>query len=216
MVSIDLGSTYTKGGLFTIEKGGFKLQRKESVPTTAQRLAEGFQKVLKGLTRDLNAPFDIVYSSSAKGGLSVSAVGIVPDLTSKMAYQAAVSAGARIHGLYSYKLNQKDISDIEVKSPDIILLTGGIDGGNEKYLRHNAQLLARMASPIPIVFAGNRAMTEEIRTILESRELYLTENVLPEMERPNPEPARQMIQRLFLERIVKGKGLSEIIDQTQV
>ncbi|MCZ5770918.1 glutamate mutase L [Escherichia coli] len=71
------------------------------------------------------------YSSSAKGGLAVAAMGLVPSITLETAKVTAHSAGAKIAQYYAYKLNRRDIRALEETQPDILLFTGGTDGGEE-------------------------------------------------------------------------------------
>lgn len=42
LASIDIGSTYTKGALFALEAGAFRLLSRAETPTTADNLAVGF------------------------------------------------------------------------------------------------------------------------------------------------------------------------------
>ncbi len=52
------------------------------------------------------------------------------------------------------------MADLERLEPDIILFTGGTDGGNAAVVLRNAERLA--ASPLrsPILYAGNRKIRE--------------------------------------------------------
>lgn len=79
------------------------------------------------------------YSSSAKGGLAVAAMGLVPSITLETAKVTAHSAGAKIAQYYAYKLNRRDIQALEETQPDILLFTGGTDGGEESYGLNNAR-----------------------------------------------------------------------------
>ena len=76
-------------------------------------------------------------------------------------------------------------------APDILLLAGGTDGGNSEVILHNADALGRSRLACPIVLAGNR----ERRWInaangSPARALIVTENVMPEFNVLNIEPAR--------------------------
>jgi len=137
------------------------------------------------------------------------ACGLVPELTTKAASLATLGAGAKIIGLYSYELTEDDIEEIAESSPDILLLTGGTDGGNSKYILHNATKLAESPGEYPIIVAGNRSSGRQIMKILANRRAFLCENVMPSLNVLNIEPARQMIRDIFLEQIVKAKGLSQ-------
>lgn len=222
LLSIDIGSTYTKGALFSLEDARLSLLSASSIPTTVGRLSEGFRAVtakLLNLTenftkKDFPENLEVFYSSSAKGGLKVVALGIVPELTMKMAKETACSAGAKITSVFSYKLNERNLAEIEAENPDIILFTGGTDGGNEKINIHNARMLAKLKPSIPVIYAGNSFLRYCVEGIFEGREYYIVENVLPDLETPNVEPARFKIRDLFLKSIVFGKGLDEIISLT--
>ena len=144
--------------------------------------------------------------SSAAGGLRMIACGLVPELTAKAASLASMGAGAKIVGLYSYELTEDDAEEITSKSPDILLLTGGTDGGNKKCILYNAQVLAETPGDFPIIVAGNRNCNSEIKKILKHRQTYFCENVMPAIGVLNIEPTRQLIRNIFLERIVHAKG----------
>ncbi|MCR4396755.1 MAG: glutamate mutase L [Candidatus Saccharicenans sp.] len=49
IISLDLGSTWTKGVLFTLSPSGLKLEKRISVPTTQDNLVRGFRQALVGL-----------------------------------------------------------------------------------------------------------------------------------------------------------------------
>ena len=81
---------------------------------------------------------------------------------------AALGAGAKLVGNYSYKLNQSEIKEIADLAPDIILLVGGTDGGNEEVILHNARVLAESGMSAPVIMAGNKVCADEIRRLLEA------------------------------------------------
>ncbi|HBI57017.1 MAG TPA: MutL protein, partial [Firmicutes bacterium] len=92
----------------------------------------------------------------AAGGLAMIACGLVPELTGQAAKLAVLGAGAKVLRVYGYNLNRDDVKEIESIRPDILLLAGGTDGGNKRFLLENAQALAENVSPLPVVLAGNR------------------------------------------------------------
>jgi uncharacterized protein (TIGR01319 family) len=57
------------------------------------------------------------------------------------------------------------------------------------------------------VYAGNREAVDEARRLLAGNPLVCTENVMPEFNVLNIEPAREAIRRVFIERIVHAKGI---------
>lgn len=221
IVSVDIGSTWTKAALFTPEGDGLTLVNHVLTPTTTHHLAEGFFTSLNQVlnvadARPLLNSGDVTlkYSSSAKGGLAVAAMGLVPSITLESAKVTAHSAGAKIAQYYSYKLNRHDIQTLEDSPPDILLFTGGTDGGEESYGLANARALAASKLDCAIIYAGNRDIQDDVQTILGHKDLIVVDNVLPDLDHPNPYAARKAICDVFLSRIVKGKGLDVIVGET--
>jgi len=206
---IDFGSTYTK--VTAVDISGSELLGCASAHTTVDAgVEEGLSSALVELescTGPLNYSKRLACSSAA-GGLRMVACGLVPELTAKAASLALLGAGAKVIGSYSYQLTEDDIDEIVAKSPDILLLTGGTDGGNTECILHNAAKLADKPGEFPIVVAGNRNCGRQIMEIFRHHEAYLCDNVMPSLEKLNIEPARHKIREIFLDRIVRAKGLS--------
>lgn len=212
VVSIDIGSTYTKGGLFSVERGGLRLLRQAGTPTTPDDLSRGFDAVRSVLAAEADYTGARVYfSSSARGGLKIAALGLTPDLTLSIARMAACSAGGKIVKAFSYGLTEEEIAELEALAPDIILFTGGTDGGSEKTNLRNARLLASSSIASVILYAGNRKIQSDILALLAGKEAVAADNIMPDVGVVNIEPARDVIRRIFLDKIVDGKGLSRIV-----
>ena len=218
IVSIDIGSTWTKGAIFDYRESILEFKARSAHKTTTENLADGFFNVLSSLAPSYkdsmqNNELELFYSSSAKGGLAVAAIGIVPDITLATAKVAAFSAGAKISSFFSYHMTDADVQTLENSLPDIVLFTGGTDGGNKEYVLSNAEQLARSNLACSIIYAGNRDLVDEVRSILSKKELVIVENILPEIDVQNPQPARDAMREIFLSKIVQGKGLQDIVDQ---
>ncbi|WP_323116231.1 glutamate mutase L, partial [Klebsiella variicola] len=126
----------------------------------------------------------------------------------------AHSAGAKVSQHFAYKLNRTDIRKLEQTPPDIFLFTGGTDGGDVGYGLQNAKMLAESDLNCSIIYAGNRDIQDDIAEILGHKELTVVNNILPSLDSPNPFDARKAICDIFLKKIVKGKGLDVIVEQT--
>jgi len=207
---IDFGSTYTKVVAIDLERES--ILGWEHRPTTVEEdITIGLKEALDALHRRLG--FTPAYRhrlacSSAKGGLRLIAVGLVPNLTGEAAKRAALGAGARVLGVYCHHLSPSEVAKIRRESPDIILLVGGTDGGNSEVILHNARMLAHLPPSIPVVVAGNKEVADEVRDILQvdGRLVRVTENVMPELGQLNVIPAREAIRRLYIESIIEAKG----------
>ncbi len=121
---LDIGSTWTKGLAFRLEGESVTLLKRASRPTTVANLADGFFAVLGDcvsgdpLALLKSGELKLQYSSSAKGGLAVAAIGLVPEVTLEVGKIAAQSAGARLSQVFSYHLTRRDIAGLEASPPD--------------------------------------------------------------------------------------------------
>lgn len=210
---IDFGSTFTK--LIVIDLDG------ERVVTRAQSPSTVDTDIMKGLNASLDmihrgqgikAPYRYKLAcSSAAGGLRMVTVGLVPELTVEAATRAALGAGAKVIGVYSYQLTKKELHELETLAPDIILLAGGTDGGDQETILHNARSLSRCNLHAPIIVAGNKVASDEIQAILDSenKEYMITDNVMPEIGVLQVDNVRSIIRDVFINRIIKAKGLKD-------
>ncbi len=209
---IDFGSTYTKVTAVDLEEERL-LGTASSYTTVETDINEGLANALENLFAKTGPlDFDQRYAcSSAAGGLKMVSCGLVPELTAEAARMASLGAGAKVMQVYSYQLTEEDGEEIEELKPDIFLLTGGTDGGNRDTIIENARVLAGVPSQFPIVIAGNRNAASACRRILEKagKQAVVCENVMPRFGVLNIEPAQNRIRDIFLERIIKAKGLSE-------
>jgi len=145
-------------------------------------------------------------------------IGLVPGLTVEAANQAALGAGAKVVGSTAFKLREHTVREIEGMQPDILLLTGGADGGDSATILHNARCLAAWERPVPVVVAGNEAVTEEVCGILRDsgKTVRRARNVMPKAGEVAVESAREEIRKLFMERIAHAKGMDRISDVVPV
>ena len=210
---LDFGSTYTKLTAVDVDNEEILATAKD-ITTIDSDIMIGFNKAYEELMRQLEGKevnfVKKLACSSAAGGLKMVAVGLVPDLTAEAAKRAALGAGARVIKVYSYELTKDEIEEIRGLDLDIILLAGGTNGGNKQCIIHNAKMLVEGNINLPIVVAGNKIANDEIREIFKEAGFYfsITENVMPQLNSLNVEPAREEIRKVFMDRITDAKGLS--------
>lgn len=211
---IDFGSTYTKVCLVNLDPPALiGTSRAPSTPKTG--LLDGLTEALEAFSSEqLEGTAVKKATSSAAGGLRIVAIGLVPELTVKAAREAALGAGARVMGTYAYTLTDEELDEIKDLEPDLLLLSGGTDGGDRKNILENAVRIAESGLSVPVVVAGNKAAASHVKRILEQKvpHVVVTKNVMPEINVLQVEPARQAIRDLYLQEITKAKGL-DIIQQ---
>ena len=212
---IDFGSTFTK--ILAIDLDSEEILAYAQSGTTVETdIMIGLRKALDLLPSHLKkAPYECkLSSSSAAGGLGMVTIGLIPELSAEAARRAALGAGAKVIKVYSFRLSTKELKELETLSPDILLLAGGTDGGNREVILDNARMLSQSRVHCPILIAGNKTAADEVDSILSSsgKSTLITDNVMPEVNVLNVEPAREMIRKVFIDRIIAAKGLKKAED----
>jgi uncharacterized protein (TIGR01319 family) len=216
-LAIDFGSTFTKGSLFDLEQE--KVLGVAYEPSTVGTdVAIGLRAVLARLTPLASTPMKQVPArvcSSAAGGLRMAVIGLVPSLSLEAAQRAALGAGAKIIGAYGHKMSPAIVSTLEKSRPDLILLAGGIDGGDEETILHNARALARLGLANPIIVAGNQFVSGDCADILRAAgcNVTLAANILPEIDRVEVDEVHHLIRELFVKHITQAKGIERVSDE---
>ncbi|SHE68150.1 conserved hypothetical protein [Marinitoga hydrogenitolerans DSM 16785] len=173
----------------------------------------GIEKALKIIENKLGEKVSwnkFLATSSAAGGLKMTVHGLVYDMTVKASREAALGAGGVIKYVTAGKMRKSHIKKILEIKPNLIFLAGGVDYGEEETVLHNAELLKDLPIKVPIIYAGNIAVVDEIKEILSNKKLYITENVYPKVDQLNVEPARKVIQEVFSEHIIHAPGMEKI------
>jgi uncharacterized protein (TIGR01319 family) len=209
---IDIGSTFTKVVAVDLKREEV-VSRVESPSTVEMDVTIGLREALGKVEKDIGSirGIEAIACSSAAGGLRVVSVGLVPELSCEAAKRAALGAGAKIVGHFSYELTQSEMRQIEDICPDLLLLAGGTDGGNLKAILHNASLLSRSKITAPIVVAGNKSAFDKIKEMFNtsSRVVKFVKNVMPEIGRLEVEDCREAMRDVFMENIVRAKGIDK-------
>jgi uncharacterized protein (TIGR01319 family) len=200
---VDIGSTFTKAALVDLPSG--RLLAAAQAPTTLDDVVTGVLAATAGFP---DAP--VLACSSAGGGLRLAVVGYEELISAEAGHRAALSAGARVVHVAAGRLDDDALRRLGEVAPDVVLLVGGTDGGEESVLRHNASALAGRGGRVPVVLAGNVAVRDEITAVLRDGGLPVrpADNVIPDIGRLAPESARTAIREVFLEHVIGGERLS--------
>ncbi len=211
----DFGSTFTKVALVDGDEG--RLLATAQHPTTVESdVIEGFRAAeAEALAAaGLRASDRALAASSAAGGLRMVAVGLVDDLTAAAAQRSALGAGAKVAAVYSGVLEEAQVAGIRADAPDVLLFAGGTDGGERQRVLANAERVAAAGIETAVVVACNRDVANDVAALFDGagHETVVVDNVLPDIQRENSEPARIAIRELFISRVVRAKGLSRTSD----
>jgi len=251
IIATDCGSTTTKAILIERRGDEYRLIVRGEAPTTVEAPAEdvtrgvlnavGEVEELTGLSliRDgrlitkregENIGMDMYMStSSAGGGLQMMVAGVVKSMTAESAQRAALGAGAIVMDVLASndgRLPHQKIEVIRHLRPDMILLSGGIDGGTISHVVELAELIGA-AEPkprfgigykLPIIYAGNSSARDIIKNVLAKKsDLVIVDNIRPVLERENLGPARDKIHDLFMEHVMaQAPGYKKLMEWTAV
>lgn len=151
-------------------------------------------------------------TSSAAGGLRMSVHGLTTRMTAMAAREAALGAGAVVKYQTAGRLRDADIVHIASAKPNLILLAGGVEGGDFDTVLFNAARLADLPMRPIVVYAGNSAAADEARALLETAgfRVRVTSNVYPSIDELDIVPARAVIHDAFEEHITHAPGMSRI------
>jgi len=237
ILATDCGSTTTKAILIQKIDGVYRQTHRGEAPTTVE---EPFADVTIGVLNAVQELEDLsgrkfigedgrlihpargetgsdiyISTSSAGGGLQMLVAGVIRQMTAESAKRAALGAGAIVMDVMAANDQRKpheQIQNIRDLRPDMILLSGGTDGGNTTQVVQLAELIApakpqpRFGSryTMPLIYAGNRDARDAVAKTFhgESVELKMVENLRPVMEMENLGPARDAIHDLFLEHVM--------------
>jgi len=236
ILATDCGSTTTKAILIQKVDGQFRQTHRGEAPSTVEEpfadvtvgVVNAVQEVAELAGRPLIADGHIIQpatetegcdiyisTSSAGGGLQMMVAGVIKEMTAASAKRAALGAGAIVMDTIASNDKRKpheQIQRIRDLRPDMMLLSGGTDGGTLTHVVKIAELVApakpqpRFGSQylLPIIFAGNKDAIPKIQELFGNEEFDLTivENLRPVMERENLGPARDAIHDLFLEHVM--------------
>ena len=213
---VDFGSTFTKLTLVSKDRQDI-IAKSKSYTTVETSVIEGYEKAKSEMLKYLKCKEDIniiktLCCSSAGGGLKIVTIGITPSYTVEATKRVVMGAGGRIVASFSYYITDEDLEIIKKTDYDIILLSGGTEGGNKSYILANAKKLAEHMVEKPIVVAGNSNARNEIKKIFKNYGIkaFYTENIMPDTDKINPYAAKEVIREIFMNLITKANGMNEV------
>ncbi|MCP3905707.1 MAG: methylaspartate mutase [Planctomycetes bacterium] len=249
ILATDCGSTTTKAILIQKVDGAYRQTHRGEAPTTVE---EPFADVTMGAVNSVtevaeladrklidddgriiqpaegNTGCDLYIStSSAGGGLQMMVAGVVAQMTGESAKRAALGAGAIVMDVIASNDKRRpheQIQRIRELRPDMILVSGGTDGGDTKKVVQIAELIAparpqpRFGSDyrLPLIYAGNKDAADLVsQAFADTVDLTIVDNLRPVLERENLGPARDAIHDVFLEHVMAhAPGYNKLMDWT--
>jgi len=251
VLATDCGSTTTKARLFKKIGDAYRFICAGEAPTTVEAPYEDVTMGVRNAVREVEElsgikflskegimlrkkPEDMgvdlyVTTSSAGGGLQMMVFGATRSITGESAERASLGGGAIVMDVIASSDTTplyKKIERTRHLRPDIVLISGGTDGGSIAPVVQAAEIL-KMAEPkarfgeefsLPVIFAGNTYAREAVQnTLKEMYALKIVDNLRPAVELENSDPARDAIQELFMEHVMShAPGYDRLMKWTEV
>jgi uncharacterized protein (TIGR01319 family) len=251
ILATDCGSTTTKARLFRRIGDEYRFVCTGEAPTTVEAPFEDVTMGVRNAVREVEELMGVkilaeqgirvrsnpqdwgvdlyVTTSSAGGGLQMMVFGLTKSITGESSERAALGGGAIVMDILSIEDGEpiyKKVERTRHLRPDMILLSGGTDGGNVSDTVQLAEILkvsepkARFGSDysLPVIYAGNKDARGEVDKTLEDKyALKIVDNLRPTVELENTDPARDAIQELFMEHVMShAPGYNKLMTWTDV
>ena len=248
ILATDCGSTTTKAILIQLIDNEYRLTHRGEAPTTVEAPFEDVtrgvlnsileleelsnRKILDKETIITPSKSDVgvdlyISTSSAGGGLQMMVGGVVKNMTGESAQRAALGAGAIVMDVLASndgRLYHEKVKRIRQLRPDMILLSGGVDGGTISHVVELSEIL-EAANPkprlgmnykLPVIYAGNNKASNDIAKRLEKiTDLTIVDNIRPTLDRENLKPSRDKIHDLFMEHVMaQAPGYKKLMSWT--
>ncbi len=247
ILAVDVGAANTRAVMFDVVEGEYRFVASGVAPSTAEApfkdVSQGVRNAIINLqmilgksllddSRDLITPSQpngsgvdgMVVTISAGPTIKAVLVGLLKDVSLESARRLTESTYARI--VETLSLNDRRKPDQQIDAllrvqPDLIVVTGGTDGGASQSIHKLLEPIGLASFILPqekmpaILFAGNEKIAEEIKSLIGSfaSVLHLSPNVRPSLETEDLEPAKHELARMVVnvrKRQIKGVDVLDL------
>ncbi len=247
ILAVDVGAANTRAVMFDVVEGEYRFVASGIAPSTAEApvkdVSEGVRNAIINLqtilgksllddSRDLITPSQpngsgvdgLVVTISAGPPIKAAVVGLLKDVSLESARKLTESTYARV--VETLSLNDRRKPDQQIDAllrvqPDLIVVTGGTDGGASRSIQKLLEPIGLAGFILPkeklpaILYAGNEKVAEEIKSLIGSfaSVLHLSPNVRPSLETEDLEPAKHELARMVVnvrKRQIKGVDVLDL------
>jgi hypothetical protein len=198
LLAVNIGAANTRAVLFDVVEGEYRLLASASAPSTVeapfQDLSEGVRNAINELQtitgrtllnadRRLITPFQpdgsgvdaFVSTLSAGPVLKIAIVGLLDEASLESALRLAEMTYSRVVdsvGLNNHHKTDQQIDTLLRLQPDIVIITGGTDGGASLSVRKMLEPVGLASYLMPeekrpaVLFAGNQKLDDEVKGLL--------------------------------------------------
>src|SRR5215211_4339769 len=246
VLAIDVGATTTRAVLFDVVEGQYRFVASGQAPSTAEMpfkdVGIGVREAITHLQNvtgttllgaqdhNLIAPAQpdgsgvdaVVATVSAGPAVKTVVVGLLSDVSLQSARRLAESTYSRIVDtldLSDHRRPDQQMDSIVRSRPDLVVLTGGTDGGAVRSIQKMLEAVGLACYLMPmekrpmILYAGNQKLAPEVQELLGAHagKLEVSYNVRPTLETEDLAPASHELASLVMKlRQRQLKGVDEL------
>jgi hypothetical protein len=245
ILAIEVGTAVTRAVLFDVVEGQYRFVASGQAPSTAEapfrNVGLGVREAIKNLQNitgatllgdgnNLIAPSQpdgsgvdsVVATISVGPVMRTVIVGLLSDVSVESAQRLAESTYTRVVeslDLSDHRKADQQLDGIVRSHPDLVILTGGTDGGATRSMLKILETVGLACYLMPmekrpmILYAGNQKLSRDVQELLGGHAggLKLSANVRPSLEAENLGPASSELASLFVNlRQRQLKGMEEL------
>lgn len=245
LLAVDVGATTTRAVLFDVVEGVYRFVSIGQAPSTAEApfkdIGLGVRDAIESIQNTtgrvfLDADRNLVVPAQADGSgvdsfaatlsagpvIRTAIVGLLSDVSLESARRLAETTYTRIVeriGLNDQRQADGQLDDLLRSRPDLIVLTGGTDGGASRSILKMLDLVGLACYLTPpekrpaVLFAGNAALSANVEELIKglTPNLRLSPNVRPSLEIEDIDPAmRDMAEMLVAIRKGQINGVEDL------
>jgi len=239
---VDCGSTTTKAVLFELADGQYRMVSRSQAPSTIgapwRDITAGIYHAVEQISqisgREIVDPDGRLILPERGGGQGVDLMAATVSAAPPLRVVAAglsseislASARRAVRATYCRLVDQIAVDEsprrkdsqwlqaVQAARPEVILLVGGVDGGEARPVLEMARLMA-LAVQLdterpPMIYAGNAALRTQIASLLGDQvELRAVDNVRPSLDQENLTPVGTELAHIFGQTVMSQlPGLS--------
>jgi hypothetical protein len=245
LLAVDVGATTTRAVLFDVVEGIYRFLAIGQAPSTAEapfkNIGLGVRDAIESIQTVtgrtfLNAERNLIVPAQPDGSgvdsfaatlsagpaIRIAILGLLSDVSMESARRLAETTYSRIVerlGLADHRRPEEQIDSLLRARPDLILLTGGTDGGAARSVQKMLDTVGLTCYLIPsgkrpaVLFAGNNSLSEDVKKLMAelTPALHFSPNIRPSLETEDLDPAMNELAQMFT-NIRKGQvhGVDEL------
>ena len=231
LLAVNVGASSTRAVLFDVVEGQYRFIASGQAPSTAEApykditlgvnqaivnlqtvtgktLLDQDNQLITPMQADGSGVDAFAATLSAGPALRAVVVGLLSDVSMQSAQRLAETAYLQVmetFGLNDQRKPDEQIDAILRARPDIIILTGGTDGGASRSIQKIMESVGLACYLMPeekrpmILFAGNQSLTDSVKKSLGNLtpSLHFSPNIRPSLDTEDLVPASRELAQVF-------------------